>query len=425
VNDLSFLSGPAVSDLDGLPGEEILGGTASLDLYAMNSAGLPFDPLGWPKLTADWMVSTPTVGSFGTQDTQGSARKVVVAVTRSGSVLAYNTDAPSCSAGSWPRFHHDNASSGDMRRDAVSPGKLSANIAGSNVTFTAVGDDLLCGTADHYEIVQSNSRITGANFSSAEPVAGAPAPGTPGSSQSFAIPANPKRFIAIRAVDEQGNVGRIGLVELPSGYARPKGASPTTLTLVPAYEACTSGNASHGPPLSTGSCNPPVQSSDFLTIGTPDVNGLASRGAGSILLKALQENPIDPNNGDQGDVQIDVKFTDVRKLSDLSDYNGELQAVLTLRITDRFNGELLEDPATTVSTPVAVTVPCSATPGPEGGDCNVSTTADAVVGGGAVREAMRTIWEIGRVELFDGGSDGDAQTTGDNTLFAVPGAFVP
>jgi hypothetical protein len=27
--------------------------------------------------------------------------------------------------------------------------------------------------------------------------------------------------------------------------------------------------------------------------------------------------------------------------------------------------------------------------------------------------------------VFDGGADGDADTTGDNTLFAVQGAFTP
>ena len=225
-------------------------------------------------------------------------------------------------------------------------------------------------------------------------------------------------------MDEQGNVGRISLVEFPSGYARPKGASPTQLTLVPAFEECTSSNASHGPPLTTASCNPPVQSSDYLTLGAPDVNGLPVRGAGSVELKTLQENPINPNNGDQGDVEIKVKFTDVRNQSGLSEYTGELQAVLTLRVTDRFNGEFLEDPATTVNTPLAVTVPCSATPGPEGGSCSITTTADAVMAG-IVREGMRTIWEVGRIELFDGGADGDAETTGDNTLFAVPGAFAP
>ena len=44
----------------------------------------------------------------------------------------------------------------------------------------------------------------------------------PGTTQSFAMPANPKRFIAIRAVDEQGNVGRIAQIETQSGYARPE-----------------------------------------------------------------------------------------------------------------------------------------------------------------------------------------------------------
>ena len=33
VNDLEFLTGPSVGDVDGLPGEEVVGGTASLDLY--------------------------------------------------------------------------------------------------------------------------------------------------------------------------------------------------------------------------------------------------------------------------------------------------------------------------------------------------------------------------------------------------------
>jgi uncharacterized repeat protein (TIGR01451 family) len=215
VNDLQFLTGPSVGDLDGLPGEEIVGGTASLDLYGMNQAGQPLDPSAWPKLTSDWTVADPVIGSLGTTDTDASARKVVVSLTRNGTVLAYGTDAPSCSASSWPRFHHDNASSGDFARDAVSPGKpYDAALAGNNVSFKAPGDDLLCGTANHYEVVQSNTPITGANFSSAEPVAGAPAPQAPGTTQSLSLPANPKRFLAIRAVDEQGNVGRPAVVAI-------------------------------------------------------------------------------------------------------------------------------------------------------------------------------------------------------------------
>ena len=165
-------------------------------------------------------------------------------MTRAGNVFAYTTDAPACSPGSWPRFHHDNANSGDYRRDAVSPGKpTNAAISGANVNFTAPGDDLLCGTADHYEIVQSNTRSPAPTSRPASPSRGAPAPAAAGTTQSFAMPANPKRFVAIRAVDEQGNVGRIAQVETSVGLRSAQAATPVNLPLVPAFEPCTSPNA--------------------------------------------------------------------------------------------------------------------------------------------------------------------------------------
>ena len=133
----------------------------------------------WPKLTSDWMVANPLIGSFGTIDTDSDARNRIVAITRSGSVLAYRTDAPPCPLGSWPRFHHDNANSGDYRRDAVSPGQADGRqqSPARRSTFTAPGDDLLCGTADHYEIVTSNEPIDGDNFDQADPPRGRPATG--------------------------------------------------------------------------------------------------------------------------------------------------------------------------------------------------------------------------------------------------------
>ena len=73
--------------------------------------------------------------------------------------------------------------------------------------------------------------------------------------------------------------------------------------------------------------------------------------------------------------------------------------------------------------PIPVTVPCSATTGPEGAACSVTTSVDAVTGG-VVREARRAVWALGPVKVFDGGADGDADTP-DNTLFAVQGTFTP
>ena len=281
VNDLQFLTGPSAANVDAAPGEEIVAGTASLDLAAFNPAGLAAGP-GWPKLTSDWMVANPLVGSFGTIDTDSDARNRIVAITRSGSVLAYRTEAPPCPLGSWPRFHHDNANSGDYRRDAVSPGKpMGASVSGTTVNFIAPGDDLLCGTADHYEIVTSNDPIDGDNFDQAQRLADAPQPEAAGSEQSYVLPSGTQAFVAIRAVDDQGNVGRPAVVTT-GGYPRPAGATPLRVSLVPAYRECTSPNAQHGPPLAHPSCNPPTQQSGTLTVGTPDANGFASSSVASV-----------------------------------------------------------------------------------------------------------------------------------------------
>ena len=57
------------------------------------------------------------------------------------------------------------------------------------------------------------------------------------------------------------------------GYARPKAATP----IEHQARACLRGvhvrNATHGAPLNVPSCSPPAQSSDYLTLGTPDANG--------------------------------------------------------------------------------------------------------------------------------------------------------
>jgi hypothetical protein len=43
---------------------------------------------------------------------------------------------------------------------------------------------------------------------------------------------------------------------------------------------------------------------------------------------------------------------------------------------------------------------------------------------GAVLDGRRAVWQVGQVEVLDGGSDGEASTT-PNTRFLVQGVFVP
>jgi streptogramin lyase len=198
-----------------------------------------------------------------------------------------------------------------------------------------------------------------------------------------------------------------------AAYPRPKGATPTSVSLVPAYAQCTSTNDTHGAPLVFGSCNPPQQSSDWLTVGTPDANGQGAKSVGSVRYQVVPD-----------DVQISVSTTDVRSKSDLSDYTGELQADQTLRITDGQNGPSQDEAGTMQDIQFPVTLPCSATANPMvGSTCAVSTSANAVMPGSVIA-GKRAIWELGQVQVFDGGASGTAGAS-DATLFEDEGVFVP
>jgi hypothetical protein len=207
------------------------------------------------------------------------------------------------------------------------------------------------------------------------------------------------------------------------GYPRPKGATPLRVSLVPAFQQCTSGaNSSHGSPLAYPSCNPPLQASSYLTVGTPDANTSAANFTGSAKFESVNGNA--GTTANEADVKITASLVDVRRKSDLGDYTGQLQLVPTLRITDKLNGSAPIDPATVADLDFPVTIPCAATADTTvGSTSSVATTANAVLPG-AVVEIKRTIMQLGQVRVFDGGSDGIAATAG-NTLFADQGIFVP
>ena len=58
-----------------------------------------------------------------------------------------------------------------------------------------------------------------------------------------------------------------------------------------------------------------------------------------------------------------------------------------------------------------------------GSTCSITTTFDAVYPG-SVPEGKRSVWQLGRVRVNDGGADG-VVATAPNTLFATQGVFVP
>ena len=216
-----------------------------------------------------------------------------------------------------------------------------------------------------------------------------------------------------------------------AGYVRPKGAGPLRVSLVPAFNQCTSGNRTHGPPLAYASCNPPGQSSPYLTVGEPTANGATANMLGSVRLSVVNGNA--STTADEADVRYTVSITDVRCKAGAApcgsanaaagaDYTGQVKVQSSLRITDRYNGP--SEVGTVQDTTFGVTVPCAASGSTSiGSTCSVNTTADAVLPG-TVKEIRRSNWQLGKVDVLDGGADGVVSTT-PNSLFATQGIFVP
>jgi hypothetical protein len=246
---------------------------------------------------------------------------------------------------------------------------------------------------------------------------------------------NFKRKMALPVVLAIGALGLLVLSQAATAsHPRPKGATPLRASTVPAYKACTVPNSTHGAPLPFGSCNPPVQSSNFLTVGSPDANGAGANSIGFIQLDVHAGVPGPPEDSD---VLINSSISDVRckpatsvtvcgttNGADGPDYSGELQGNALIRITDHYNGASLTDAATVTDIPFPVNGTCAATTSTTtGGQCDTHTSANGVLAG-SVKDTKRAVVEIQQLQVSDGGADGVVATT-DNTLFEVQGIFIP
>ncbi|MDX6604818.1 MAG: cell wall-associated protease [Solirubrobacterales bacterium] len=196
TDDFQFLSSSNVAKV--VPGEtnQVIAGTGLGLLHAYDGlTGL--DAAGFPKVTGGWLYSPAALSSDGR----------IAAITREGYLFEWNqAQMPACQT-EWPSFRHDQQGSGNYDRDGTPPGRPGKlALEGETLRFDAPGDDEGCGTATSYEVVSSKMPITPAGFAAARPLAGAPKPGPAGTRESFALPAH-DRYVAVRAIDEEGNVG--------------------------------------------------------------------------------------------------------------------------------------------------------------------------------------------------------------------------
>jgi hypothetical protein len=241
-----------------------------------------------------------------------------------------------------------------------------------------------------------------------------------------------RRKVSLIALFAAAAVLVLAIVQTASAtHVRPKGATPVRASFVPSYEACTNPNRTHAAPLSRPSCNPPKQESNFLTVGSPDANGAGANSQAYLVMSVKSTTP--------EDMLIEAEATDIRCMPSASasvctssnaasgpDYSGQIQGEMLVRISDHYNGTGLNEAATMADTTYpSIVIPCANTPATNiGGKCAVNTTANAIVPG-SVKDGQREVMEIDELKLNDGGSDGLISTASGNTVFALPGIFIP
>jgi hypothetical protein len=170
VNDLQFLAGPAVADIDGDGKPEALAGSGVYDVHAVDVDGNQAP--GWPKFTNGWMVGAPAVG-----DIDGDGRLEVVATTREGNLFVWRSAGDECGFIPWRRWHHDEWGSGNAETDARPPASLrpheisarALNATRLRLNLARVpGDGLFCGTAAFEVRVSEDPIVDDASFAAGE-----------------------------------------------------------------------------------------------------------------------------------------------------------------------------------------------------------------------------------------------------------------
>jgi hypothetical protein len=213
TDDYQFLSSSTVAKVDrGSSANQVLAGSGLGLLHAFDGrTGL--DAPGFPKQTGGWLYAPATLSRDGR----------LADITREGFLFEWRADAPPCQP-EWPGFRHDPQHSGNYDRDGAAPGPARglARDGGRRVSFRAPGDDGPCGTlAGRYEVAVADVPITARTFAAARRVTvGVPAPAAPGTVQSVQLP-DASRYVAIRAVDDAGNVGPVATLDRRAVTSRP------------------------------------------------------------------------------------------------------------------------------------------------------------------------------------------------------------
>jgi hypothetical protein len=197
TDDFQFLSASDVAKVNSsAASNQVVAGTGLGLLHAYDGV-TGRDVAGFPKVTGGWLFAPAAFSNDGR----------MADITREGYLFQWNLPKlPKCQS-EWPSFRHDPRQSGRYGTDGTPPSKPTGlSVKNGKLSWKAPGDDYGCGTANHYEIVTANHPISSKQFAAASRLAHPPSPKAPGTAQTYTLPSH-KRYVAIRAIDDAGNVG--------------------------------------------------------------------------------------------------------------------------------------------------------------------------------------------------------------------------
>jgi hypothetical protein len=234
VEDYQLLSSPSAADVSDAPGTEIISGSGLYLIRNLNSTGQ--EGTGWPKFTGGWNFAVPAVG-----DVDRDGKLEVSAITREGFSFLWDTDSPACGTNDeWWTSRHDEWSSGAYGTDSRPPGTPEDIVAtpgaggGFDLSWSAPGDDWLCGQAARYRVLVADDPIEhprdGEVAAEEDAVAASAETQTAALSQAEV---GTSRHLAVLYRDDAGNWGQLATISLrdtgsgaSSGAGGAVGATP-------------------------------------------------------------------------------------------------------------------------------------------------------------------------------------------------------
>ena len=201
-DDYQLLSAPAIADVDGVAGAEVLATSGRYLLRGYGGDGSEVD--GFPKLTGGWVIGTPPVG-----DVDGDGLVEIGVGTREGWRFLWDTDTPVGQL-DWTSEGHDLCHTANHGTDCTPPARVTdLTVDGSTATFSPTGDDGRIREAVRYEVRGASRAITSFEaWTAATVLTDDLTPSTADGALTVDLPAGVTE-VAVVAHDDAGNASAI------------------------------------------------------------------------------------------------------------------------------------------------------------------------------------------------------------------------